>query len=49
MIVHPDILQLMYIPEFLFAEIEAQVLADKCSMTLKVPAEDSDNKQNINR
>jgi len=44
----PRYLQLMYIPEFLFAEIEAQVLGQMFN-TLKVPAEDSDNKQNVNR
>ena len=38
----------MYIPEFLFAEIEAQVLGGMFN-TLKIPAEDSDNKQNVNR
>lgn len=44
----PRYLQSIYIPEFLFAEIEAQVLQQMFN-TLKVPAEDSDNKQNINR
>ncbi|BCV01374.1 MAG: hypothetical protein CM15mV42_0500 [uncultured marine virus] len=38
----------MNIPEFLFAEIEAQVLAGIFN-TIKVPSEDADNKQNINR
>ena len=44
----PRYLQSIFIPEFLFAEIEAQVL-QAMFMTLKVPAEDSDNKQNVNR
>jgi len=44
----PRYLQNMYIPEFLFAEIEAQVLGGMFN-TLKIPAEDSDNKQNVNR
>jgi len=44
----PRYLQNFYVPEFLFAEIEAQVLQQMFN-TLKVPAEDSDNKQNINR
>ena len=44
----PRYLQKFNIPEFLFAEIEAQVL-EQMFMTLKVPPEDSDNKQNINR
>ncbi len=44
----PRYLQKLYIPEFLFAEIEAQVLGGMFN-TLKVPAEDSDNKQNVNR
>ena len=44
----PRYKQSIYIPEFLFAEIESQVLAQMFN-TLKVPSEDSDNKQNINR
>ncbi len=44
----PRYLQNFNVPEFLFAEIEAQVL-QQMFMTLKVPSEDSDNKQNINR
>ena len=40
--------QQMNIPEFLFAEIETQVLAVIFN-TIKVPSEDADNKQNINR
>ncbi len=44
----PRYKQSIYIPEFLFAEIESQVLAQMFN-TLKVPAEDADNKQNINR
>mgnify|MGYP003138017459 FL=1 len=44
----PRHLQPIYIPEFLFAEIETQVL-NQLMNTMKVPAEDSDNKININR
>ena len=44
----PRYLQEFYIPEFLFAEIETQVLQGMFN-TLKVPVEDSDNKQNVNR
>jgi len=44
----PRYKQQFNIPEFLFAEIEAQVLAGIFN-TIKVPAEDADNKQNINR
>ena len=44
----PRYLQNMYIPEFLFAEIETQVM-NQLLNTMKVPAEDSDNKININR
>ena len=40
--------QRMYVPEFLFAEIEQQVMQETFN-TLKVPSEDSDNKQNLNR
>jgi len=36
------------IPEFLFAEIEQQVLKQLMA-TLNIPQEDSDNKQNVNR
>jgi hypothetical protein len=38
----------MFVPEFLFAEIEQQVMQETFN-TLKVPSEDSDNKQNLNR
>jgi len=44
----PRYLQQMYIPEFLFAEIETQVM-NQLMNTMKVPTEDSDNKLNINR
>jgi hypothetical protein len=44
----PRYLQNIYIPEFLFAEIETQVL-NQLMNTMKVPSEDSDNKLNINR
>jgi len=44
----PLYLQNFYVPEFLLAEVEAQVLAQLFN-TMKVPGEDSDNKQNINR
>jgi hypothetical protein len=40
--------QQIFIPEFLFAEIEKQAM-NELFATMKVPAEDSDNKQNINR
>jgi len=40
--------QQMFIPEFLFAEIETQVI-NQMMNTMKVPNEDSDNKININR
>tara|TARA_Y100000361_G_C11133526_1_gene330480 strand:+ start:727 stop:1398 length:672 start_codon:yes stop_codon:yes gene_type:complete len=40
--------QRIYIPEFLYAEIETQVL-NQLMNTMKVPSEDSDNKININR
>ncbi len=36
------------IPDFLFAEIENQIIATMTN-TLKIPSEDSDNKQNIHR
>ena len=48
MIVTQDIIKSIYIPEFLFAEIESQVLQEAFN-TMKVPVEDADNKQNINR
>ena len=41
-------LQRFFVPEFLFAEIEQQVLQETFA-TMKVPAEDSDNKVKINR
>ena len=44
----PRYKQQIYIPEFLFAEIEQQVIQQLMN-TLKVPSEDSDNKVNINR
>ena len=44
----PRHLQIMYIPEFLFAEIENQIM-NVLLNSIKIPAEDSDNKQNINR
>ena len=44
----PRYRQRMFIPEFLFAEIEQQVMQETFN-TLKVPSEDSDNKQNLNR
>ena len=44
----PRYLQRMFVPEFLFAEIEQQVMQETFN-TLKVPSEDSDNKQNLNR
>ena len=40
--------QQLNIPEFLFAEIEQQILNVMIN-TLQVPAEDSDNKINIHR
>ena len=40
--------QPIYIPEALFAEIEQQVI-NVMMNTMKIPAEDSDNKININR
>ena len=40
--------QQIYVPEFLFAEIESQVLQEAFA-TMKVPVEDADDKQNINR
>ena len=44
----PRYMQRMYVPEFLFAEIESQVLQEAFA-TMKVPVEDADDKQNINR
>jgi hypothetical protein len=44
----PRYKQRMFVPEFLFAEIEQQVMQETFN-TLKVPSEDSDNKQNLNR
>jgi hypothetical protein len=44
----PRHFQRFFVPEFLFAEIEQQVLQETFA-TMKVPAEDSDNKVNINR
>ena len=44
----PRYLQNIYIPEFLFAEIETQVL-QQLMASINVPAEDADNKQNVNR
>jgi hypothetical protein len=38
----------IFIPEFLFAEVEQQVITQLMN-AMKIPAEDSDNKQNINR
>jgi len=40
--------QKINIPDFLFAEIETQIL-QVMTNTIKIPSEDSDNKQNINR
>lgn len=44
----PRYKQSINIPEFLYAEIEAQVLSGMFA-TLQVPPEDSDNKINVNR
>ena len=44
----PRYKQPMYIPEAMFAEIESQIINIMMN-TMKVPSEDSDNKQNINR
>jgi len=44
----PRYLQTMYVPDFLFSEIEAQII-NVLMNTMKIPAEDADNKQNINR
>ena len=40
--------QKIFVPEFLFAEIEQQVIT-QLLQTIKIPAEDADNKQNVNR
>jgi len=44
----PRYLQTMYVPDFLFAEIEQQIISILMN-TMKIPAEDADNKQNIHR
>lgn len=44
----PRYLQQIFIPEFLYAEIETQVI-NQLMNTMKVPTEDSDNKLNANR
>ena len=44
----PRYKQPLYIPEAMFAEIESQII-NVMMNTMKVPSEDSDNKQNINR
>jgi len=44
----PRYLQNLYIPEFLFSEIESQIFNTAIN-TIKIPGEDSDNKQNPNR
>tara|TARA_R110000823_G_scaffold181046_1_gene313338 strand:+ start:32 stop:703 length:672 start_codon:yes stop_codon:yes gene_type:complete len=44
----PRYLQQIFIPEFLYAEIETQVL-NQLNNTMKVPTEDADNKLNVNR
>jgi len=44
----PRYLQNLYIPEFLFTEIENQIL-NTAMNTMKVPAEDGNNNKNINR
>lgn len=44
----PRYLQQLNIPDFLYAEIEQQVL-NVLFNTIKIPSEDADNKQNINR
>jgi len=44
----PMYLKTIYIPEFLFSEIEQQIL-NVAFNTMKIPGEDSDNKQNPNR
>jgi hypothetical protein len=44
----PMYLKTFYIPEFLFSEIENQIL-NMAFNTIKIPGEDSDNKQNPNR
>ena len=44
----PRYLQQFFVPEFLFAEIEQQVLSVMLNM-IKVPSDDSDDKKNIAR
>ena len=44
----PRYLQNLYIPEFLFTEIENQIF-NTAMNTMKVPAEDGNNNKNINR
>ena len=44
----PRYRQKIFIPEFLFAEVEQQVITQLMN-TIKIPAEDADNKQNVNR
>ena len=44
----PRYLQNLYIPEFLFSEIEGQIFNTAIN-TIKVPSEDGDNKLNANR
>ena len=44
----PRYLQNLYIPEFLFSEIEGQIFNTAIN-TIKIPTEDGDNKQNVNR
>jgi hypothetical protein len=44
----PRYTQQFFVPEFLFAEIETQVIG-QMSATLQIPPEDSDNKINIHR
>jgi len=44
----PRYLQQMFIPEFLFSEIEAQVI-QQLMITMKIPVDAGDNKQDILR
>jgi|TARA_A200000159_G_C7270553_1_gene317049 hypothetical protein len=44
----PRYLQNLYIPEFLFSEIEGQIFNTAIN-TIKIPTEDGDNKLNANR
>jgi hypothetical protein len=44
----PRYTQQFFVPEFLFAEIETQVIS-QMSATLQIPPEDADNKINIHR